>query len=73
MSEWNNNMRDIGIYLDGEKIGVIGNGEPKAFEIEPSEHSLKSKIDRCGSEALTFRLADNKIKRIELQAFKSLK
>lgn len=69
-SEWNNRMRDIGIYLDGEKIGVIGNGEIKEFEIEPGEHTLKSKIDWCGSETLKMNLTDNETKKIELSGFK---
>ena len=69
-SEWNNRMRDIGIYLDGKKIGVIGNGEIKEFEVEPGEHTLKSKIDWCGSETLKINLTDNKTKRIELSGFK---
>ena len=69
-SEWNNRMRDIGIYLDGKKIGVIGNGEIKEFEVEPGEHTLKSKIDWCGSETLIINLTDNETKRIELSGFK---
>ena len=69
-SEWNNRMRDIGIYLDGEKIGTIGNGEIKEFEIEPGEHTLKSKIDWCGSETLKMNLTDNEIKKVELSGFK---
>jgi hypothetical protein len=63
-------MRDIGIYLDGKKIGVIGNGEIKEFEVEPGEHTLKSKIDWCGSETLNINLTDNETKRIELSGFK---
>ncbi|TXE02272.1 hypothetical protein [Algoriphagus aquimarinus] len=69
-SEWNNGLRDIGIYLDGEKIAVIGNGEIKDFEIKSGEHTLKSKIDWCGSETLTINLSDNEIKKIELSGFK---
>ena len=69
-SEWNNRMRGIGIYLDGEKIGAIGNGEIKEFEIEPGEHTLKSKIDWCGSETLKMNLTDNETKKVELSGFK---
>ena len=69
-SEWNNRMRDIGIYLDGRKIGIIGNGEIKEFEIEPGEHTLNSKIDWCGSQTLKMNLTDNETKRIELSGFK---
>lgn len=69
-SEWNNRMRGIGIYLDEKKIGVIGNGETKEFEIESGEHTLKSKIDWCGSEVITISLTDNETKRIKLSGFK---
>jgi len=69
-SEWNNRLRDIEIYLEEEKIGVIGNGEVKVFEIESGEHNLKSKIDWCGSETLTFNLNHNETKTIELSGFK---
>ena len=69
-SEWNNRMRDIGIYLDGEKMGVIGNGEIKEFEVDPGEHTLESKIDWCGSEPLKMNLSDNETKKIELSGFK---
>lgn len=69
-SEWNNRMRDIGIYLDGEKIGTIGNGEIKEFETKPGEHTLKSKIDWCGSETLKMSLTDNETKKVELSGFK---
>ena len=68
--EWNNRMRDIGIYLDGEKIGVIGNGEIKEFEIEPGEHTLNSKIDWCGSKTLKMNLTDSETKQVELSGFK---
>jgi hypothetical protein len=69
-SEWNNRMRDIEIYLDGEKISVIGNGQIKEFEVEPGEHTLRSKIDWCGSETLKMNISDNESKRIELSGFK---
>jgi len=69
-SEWNNMMREVGIYLDGEKIGVIGNGEIKEFEIEPGEHTLKSKIDWCGSVPLKMNLTENETKQVELSGFK---
>ena len=60
-SEWNNRMRNIGIYLDGEKIGVIENGQVIEFEVEPGQHKLKTKIDWCGSETLKFELSGFKL------------
>lgn len=69
-SEWTNRMRDIGIYLDGKKIGTIANGETKEFEIDPGAHTLKSKIDWCGSEEIKLNLQESETKVIELSGFK---
>ena len=69
-SEWNNRMRDIGIYLDDKKIGEIGNGEFKEFDIPEGIHKLKAKIDWCKSEILEFETSENEIKKIELSGFK---
>lgn len=69
-SEWNNRMRDIGLYLDGEKIGVIGNGKTKEFDIEPGEHQLWAKIDWCGSRTLNLNLSDTGIQKVKLSGFK---
>lgn len=69
-SEWNNRMRDVGIYLDGEKIGVIGNGQIKEFEITEGEHQLKTKIDWCGSQTMIFSLIDPETQKVQLSGFK---
>lgn len=69
-SEWNNRMRDIGIYLDGEKIGTIGNGQTREFEIEPGEHQVRTKVDWCGSKTVNFIVADTEIQKVELSGFK---
>lgn len=63
-------MRDIGIYLDDEKIGVVGNGEIKEFTIEPGEYLLLTKIDWCGIELLKINLTENETKRVEVSRFK---
>jgi hypothetical protein len=69
-SEWNNLIRNIGIYLDGKKIGVIGNGQTKEFSIEPGKHQLQTKIDWCGSEVLTFKVSETKNQKVKLSGFK---
>jgi len=38
-------LRNFKIYLDGNIIGEIGNGETKDSEIEPGKHKLIAKID----------------------------
>lgn len=69
-SEWNNRFRTIGIYLNGEKIGDIGNGELKEFELAPGSHQLKSKIDWCGSQELQFDIVQGQTKVVALSGFK---
>jgi hypothetical protein len=70
ISGWSNMRRDISIYLNGEKIGVIGNEKIKEFEIEPGEHQLRTKIDWCGSKTITFKITDTDTQKIELSVFK---
>lgn len=68
--EWNNKLRQIGIYVDGIKIGTIGNGEVKTFEIPEGNHSLKAKIDWCGSREIDFSVAGEEKKYFKLSGFK---
>ena len=56
--------------MDGEKIGIIGNGETKEFEVESGKHSLKTKVDWCGSETLAFELTEEESKKVVLAGFK---
>lgn len=68
-SAWNNRARKMGIYLDGQKLDTIGNGETKEFDVPTGEHTLRAKIDWLGSrdvhffvgvdETKTFVLSDN--------------
>ena len=67
--EWINKFRDIGIYLDGEKLDVIANGEVKEFEITPGQHSIYSKIDWVMSRELTFNVSEARGKTFALSSF----
>jgi len=69
-SEWNNRMRDMGVYLDEQKIGTIRNNEIKKFEIEPGEHQLSAKIDWCRSKTISFNSIENKTQKYELTGFR---
>ena len=71
ISGWSDLMRrDISIYLDGEKIGVIGNEQIKEFKIESGEHQLRTWIDWCGSKTITLKVTDTDIQIIKLSVFK---
>ena|SRR5690554_1501883 len=69
-SEWNNRARDFGLYVNGDKIGTISNGETKEFELKSGEYQLMAKIDWCQSQTLKFELLENETKTFELSGFK---
>ncbi len=69
-SEWHNRMREIGIYLDWQKLGTIANGETKEFDIPAGNHKLKAKIDWCGSRELILSVSDHETKNVTLSGFK---
>jgi hypothetical protein len=68
--EWNNRMREIGIYLDGQKLGTIANGETKTFEVAGGPHGLKARIDWCGSREISFSVSEGETKYFQLSGFK---
>ena len=72
-SEWSNRMRKIGIYLDGVKLDVISNGETKEFEVNQGIHSLKSRIDWCGSPTINLDIKEGETHRIDLTSNNSNK
>ena len=68
-SEWANRVRDIGIYVDETKLGVIGNGKIIEFDIAPGTHTIYSKIDGLTSIPLTFEIGDDRGKTFRLFSF----
>jgi len=60
-SELSNMGREFGVYLDGQKIGTISNGEIKEFDVPAGRHQLQAKIDWCSSNDLDFKLNEDEI------------
>ncbi|PIB25538.1 hypothetical protein [Maribacter sp. 4G9] len=69
-SEWNNKARAIGIYIDGEKVGTINDGETQEYEVENGKHEIFAKIDWCRSPKIELNIAENETKTIKLSGFK---
>ena len=69
-SEWNNKARAIGIYIDGEKVGTINDGETQEYEVENLKHEIFAKIDWCRSPKIELNIAENETKTIKLSGFK---
>lgn len=69
-SELNNRLRDYQIYIDGEKIGKIADGETKDFLISSGKHSIVVKIDWCSSPEISFNIIDTDTKTFNVGGFK---
>jgi hypothetical protein len=60
----------MGIYVDGEKIGALANGEVKTFDIPEGSHSIKAKIDWCSSAEKQFSISGEEKKYFKLSGFR---
>jgi hypothetical protein len=69
-SEWNNKLREIGLYIDGAKVGTIRDGQTKEFEVEGGEHEVYAKIDWCGSQKVHIKTAEADRHTLSLGGFK---
>ena len=69
-SEWNNKTREIGIYIDGEKVGTINDGETQDYAVENGKHEVYAKIDWCRSQKIELNVAENETTILKLTGFK---
>lgn len=53
-SQYSNRFRNIGLYLDGNKIVEIADGKSTEFEVEKGQHNLIAKIDWATSNEINF-------------------
>lgn len=66
-----NLARTIHIYIDGEKVGSVGSGKTRKFELSPGVHQVKAKIDWAASREVPIKVEQDKdIKLFTLTAFK---
>ena len=71
--EWNNRLREIGIYMDKQEIGTISNGETKEFDVSTGQHTFNAKINWCGSQELQCMITETDNKTLTISSFKFLK
>jgi hypothetical protein len=57
-NEYINLMREFRLFIDGKKVGTIGNSQTKVFEIPSGQHSIIAKIDWCSSPEFSFETND---------------
>ncbi len=67
-NEYANRWRAIDIYVDGQKIGGVSNGETKQFEIPVGTHTVCAKIDWCSSNDVPIDLSINEAEVLTLSS-----
>jgi hypothetical protein len=70
LSEYNNRMRDYKIFVDGQQIGKIANGETVAFATTAGKHIVTAKIDWCSSPDFSIDTGDNETTYLKVGGFK---
>lgn len=70
-SEYNNRMREFKIFVDGQQVGIIANGETKEFATMAGQHTVTAKIDWCSSFDIFIVVVDNETKNLKVSGFKN--
>jgi hypothetical protein len=70
-SEYNNRMRDYKIFIDGQQVGTIANGEIKDFPTTVGQHIVTAKVDWCSSPDISIDINDNQIKNLKVGGFRN--
>lgn len=69
-NEYMNRFRGFDLYLNGQKLGDIFNGEKEEFEIPEGDHELVAKIDWCSSPVINFNINGNETQTFNVGGFK---
>lgn len=72
-NEYLNRFRSIYVYIDGQKVGKVFNGETVSYEVPKGRHTVRAKIDWCGSKELILDMQEDEIRVLQLKGFKSFR
>ncbi len=64
-------MRDYKIFIDGQQVGTIANGETKDFPSTVGQHIVKAKVDWCSSPDISVDINDNQTKNLKVGGFRN--
>jgi len=56
LSKWKDLARSYRVYVDGQKIGELNDGEIKEFDISPGQHIIKAKYDFFSSKPVSIEV-----------------
>lgn len=51
-SGYNGMLREAAVLVDGQKVGVVGNGKSIELSIAPGQHAITTRMDWMTSEPL---------------------
>ena len=71
--EWQNKSRKFKLFIDGEQIDVINDGEIKEINLSQGKHTIVFKVDWCSSPELEFDFSDDKTRAIEVSGYKLMR
>jgi hypothetical protein len=69
--EFLNLLRDYSLFIDGQKVGKISDGQMKEISLLSGNHRIFAKIDCGRSKENEFSLVDNDIKSFVITGFKT--
>ena len=67
-NQWYGGVRDYKIFLDNQKIGEVGKGDTKEFNIPDGEHQLFAKIDWFETKKISINLENDEEREIVLKS-----
>lgn len=56
---WASSLRDMGVYVDGEKLGALANGETGSYQVAPGRRRIQVKVSGGTSDALYLDFTEN--------------
>lgn len=71
VSQWANRFRGINLYANGEKLGVIADGNTLNFELTEGTHTIQARIDWCSSPEVEVELKKGKVQTLQLSGLKT--
>lgn len=71
LNDYMNRMRDYKIFIDGQQVGTIANGETKVFPATVGQHSVTAKIDWCSSPDILIDSKEDELIHLKVAGFKN--
>ena len=69
-NEYLNKLADYVIFIDGEKVGTLANGETREFATTDGRHMVNAKIDWCSSPEVIVEVSNGETVCLKVGGFK---